>query len=244
MTDAMGRPLRHRPGASPAAPAVSYSDLPEPALRAILLGPSDSLPRFLAACARVCAEWRRVVMGSAAYGLGTGAGGAALMYRFPQWGPSEERAYHHNKRARVLKATARALKNGVETLRIDDTVCGDDGLVALAAALPALTGLWFLGCSDNPAAGARGWVALAGALPSLPALDELSGSRSTGMGSQGGLALAAAVPQCPRLTYVSVDRCGLDEQAKAALRAAAARVPRTAERPNGLHMGLNSLWES
>ena len=38
---------------------VSIADLPEPALRRILLGPSDNLLRFVAACARVCAEWRR-----------------------------------------------------------------------------------------------------------------------------------------------------------------------------------------
>ena len=49
---------------------IAIGDLPEPALRAILLGPSDNLLRFVAACARVCAEWRRVVGGSAAYGLG------------------------------------------------------------------------------------------------------------------------------------------------------------------------------
>ena len=49
---------------------IAIGDLPEPALRAILLGPSDNLLRFVAACARVCAEWRRVVGGSAAYGRG------------------------------------------------------------------------------------------------------------------------------------------------------------------------------
>ena len=40
---------------------IAIGDLPEPALRRILLGPSDNLLRFVAACARVCAEWRRVV---------------------------------------------------------------------------------------------------------------------------------------------------------------------------------------
>ena len=102
------------------------------------------------------------------------------------------------------------------------------------AALPAFAGLTRLNCSDNPAAGARGWVALAGALPSLPALDYIDASDCTGMGSEGAAALAAALPQCPRLQAVWVDGGGLDAQAMAALRAAAARVPRSAERPLGL----------
>eukprot|EP01045_Picozoa_sp_COSAG04_P054893 COSAG04_NODE_24795_length_316_cov_2.589862_1_plen_70_part_01 len=53
-----------------AATTPHISSLPEPALRAILLGFSDSLLRHAAAYARVCPEWRRVVGGSAAYGLG------------------------------------------------------------------------------------------------------------------------------------------------------------------------------
>ena len=114
------------------------------------------------------------------------------------------------------------------------TRCGDDGLVALAAALPALTRLRVLDCNGNPDATARGWVALAGALPSLPALETLDASSCPGMGSEGAAALAAAIPQCPRLKHVDVDGCRLDERAKAALRAAAARVPRSAERPLGL----------
>ena len=47
---------------------VSIGDLPPNVLHHILLGPSNNLLRFVAACARVCAEWRRVVGGSAAYG--------------------------------------------------------------------------------------------------------------------------------------------------------------------------------
>ena len=51
-----------------AAAAPHINDLPEPALRRILLTAvrTDSLLRFVAACARVCAEWWRVVGGSAA----------------------------------------------------------------------------------------------------------------------------------------------------------------------------------
>ena len=53
---------------------ITIGDLPEPALRRILLGSSDNLLRFVAACARVCAEWRRGVGASAAYGRALGAG--------------------------------------------------------------------------------------------------------------------------------------------------------------------------
>ena len=47
---------------------VCIGDLPEPALRRVLLTAveSDNLLRFVAACARVCGEWWRVVGGSAA----------------------------------------------------------------------------------------------------------------------------------------------------------------------------------
>lgn len=50
---------------------IGVGDLPAPALRHILLAvQSDNLLRHVSICARVCAEWRRVVGGSVAYGLG------------------------------------------------------------------------------------------------------------------------------------------------------------------------------
>ena len=54
---------------------VSIADLPPHALQHILLTATthDNLLRFVAACARVCGEWWRVVGGSAAYGRGLGA---------------------------------------------------------------------------------------------------------------------------------------------------------------------------
>ena len=59
--------LRARASIAP----VSITDLPEPALRRILLGAAhDNLLRHVSGCARVCAEWRRIAMGSVAYGLG------------------------------------------------------------------------------------------------------------------------------------------------------------------------------
>ena len=46
------------------------SKLPEIILRRILLTPrTENLLRYTSACARVCPEWRAIVMGSAAYAL-------------------------------------------------------------------------------------------------------------------------------------------------------------------------------
>ena len=131
---------------------------------------------------------------------------------------------------------AKALPPSLEKLQLTDTGCGDGGLVALAAAFPSLVHLQLLYCGSTPAATSRGWVALAGALPSLPALVELDARNSTGIGSVGAAALAAALPQCPALQVLVLDisDCGLDEQAKAALEAAAASVPVSEERPFGL----------
>ena len=108
-----------------------------------------------------------------------------------------------------VAALAKALPPTLETLELGQTGCGDDGLVALVAALPALTHLRNLFMNSNPAATARGWVALAGALPSLPALWSLFVENSTGMGSEGAAALAAAVPNCARLHALYVTGCQL-----------------------------------
>eukprot|EP01045_Picozoa_sp_COSAG04_P003684 COSAG04_NODE_152_length_22459_cov_12.374597_8_plen_302_part_00 len=286
-----------------AAAAPHIGALPVNALQHILLTATthDNLLRFVAACARVCGEWWRVVGGSAAYGRGRGAGeararvlraivgalekegekldlsfqgigdagaaalGAALLalptIRFTElhlygneltaaaaaslvpalrrpWGAGGLRSLTVQNNDGLgdagVAALAKALPPSLEGLFISETGCGDDGLVALAAALPALTRLRYMSCHTNPAASDRGWVALAGALPALPALESLWADGCPGMGSEGAAALAAAIPQCPRLRELAVSGCGLDERAKAALRAAAARVPSSAERPDGL----------
>eukprot|EP01045_Picozoa_sp_COSAG04_P003683 COSAG04_NODE_152_length_22459_cov_12.374597_7_plen_314_part_00 len=137
--------------------------------------------------------------------------------------------------AGVVALAKALLPPALVTLVISETGCGDDGLVALAAAFPTLTNFQRLRCRENPDGGARGWVALAAALPGLPAgAVEFTADGCTGMGSEGAAALVAAIPQCPRLRWLWLNSCGLDEQAKAALRAAAARVPRSTERPRGL----------
>ena len=83
---------------------ITIADLPPNVLHQILLGPSDNLLRFVAACARVCAEWRRVVGGSAAYGLG-----------LPRARREEDQWVNYyegddDERARLLKAIAKALE--------------------------------------------------------------------------------------------------------------------------------------
>eukprot|EP01045_Picozoa_sp_COSAG04_P007495 COSAG04_NODE_394_length_15124_cov_10.557005_1_plen_291_part_00 len=180
---------------------VTIGDLPEPALRAILLGPSDNLLRFVAACARVCAEWWRVVGGSAAYGRGLGKG----------------------KRASVLKAITKALEAEGEKLNLYWEFIGDPGAGALGAVLQALptirftvldldtndltaagvaslapalrrpwgdSGLRELRVSHNPL-GDAGVAALAKALP--PTLEDLEFG-SAGCGDAGFLAMAVALP--------------------------------------------------
>ena len=74
---------------------ITVGDLPEPALRRVLLTAVETpnLLRYVAACARVCAEWWRVVGGSAAYGRALGC-----------------------RRTRVLREISKALDAGDEKL--------------------------------------------------------------------------------------------------------------------------------
>eukprot|EP01045_Picozoa_sp_COSAG04_P011569 COSAG04_NODE_747_length_10615_cov_4.568372_9_plen_369_part_00 len=307
--------IRGRTGMGP----VAIGDLPEPALRAILLTATthDNLLRFVAACARVCAEWRRVVGGSAAYGLGLPREQHEDLPRWLQYdGDEDERARALRVISRALEADgeeldvrserlsdegaaalgaalqamprirfteldlrnndltaagvaslapalrrpwsdgledldlcdnplgdagvaglAKALPPTLETLTLSETGCGDDGLVALVAALSALTRLETLVFKSNPATTARGWAALVGALPSLVrqgrGLDALALDNNPGMGSENAAALAAAIPgmiwteDSPfgnwawkrGLRFVSVGGCQLDAETTAALKA-------------------------
>ena len=135
-----------------AAAAPHISDLPPNALQHILLTATthDNLLRFVAACARVCGEWWRVVGGSAAYGLG-----------LPQPAGDED------ERARLLKAITRALEAEEDDsmLRLGSKGIGDAGAAVLGAALQAMPRIRFtkldLQTSDLTAAGA---VSLAPAL--------------------------------------------------------------------------------
>ena len=296
---------------------VSINDLPEPALRAILLTAvkTDNLLRYVAACARVCADWRRLVRGSAAYGHGLPLGrledraydGESMAGA--EWVASRRRYRgDEGERARVLREVAEALDHEGDMLDLGNKHIGDGGAAALAAALlvidevpwselhlhrseltavgaralaPALKRRWWTGCGlrvinlnmnpldssavrvlaaalpptldwlrlgntrcdddglialaeafprlpklerimlIHPQASARGWAALAGALPSLPALERLDLPRNPGLaGYEAGLgvrALAAAIPRCPRLMWLDVSDCGLGQEARNAL---------------------------
>eukprot|EP01045_Picozoa_sp_COSAG04_P007498 COSAG04_NODE_394_length_15124_cov_10.557005_4_plen_341_part_00 len=138
---------------------ITIGDLPEPALRRILLGPSDNLLRFVAACARVCAEWRRVVGGSAAYGLGLPRGRRTFRPMF--CGPGSGRVKYDGddgERARVLKAVANALEKEGGHVDLNCSHISDAGAAALGAALQAMprirfTTLW-LEYNELTAAGA------------------------------------------------------------------------------------------
>ena len=109
------------------------------------------------------------------------------------------------------------LPPSLHELYLMEVDCGDDGFVALAAALPALTALRELGCGENPA-GPRGWAALAGALPSLPALQELWAQESPQLGAEGAAALVEAVPRCPQLRTFVVFGCSLETETVVSLR--------------------------
>eukprot|EP01045_Picozoa_sp_COSAG04_P007891 COSAG04_NODE_423_length_14604_cov_8.047777_8_plen_285_part_00 len=194
-----------------AAPHISA--LPEPALRGILLTAvrTDNLLRYVAACARVCAEWRRVVAGSAAYGR-------RLLRDMAE-------------RARVLKAITKALEAEGSELKLARVTIGDAGAAALGAAVmalptirftalqlegneltaaglaslaPALLRHWGAGglrglyVGGNPL-GDAGVVALAEALP--PTLGKLF-LQDTGCGDDGLVALAAALPALTRLWFL------------------------------------------
>eukprot|EP01045_Picozoa_sp_COSAG04_P028703 COSAG04_NODE_4529_length_2032_cov_3.078634_3_plen_301_part_00 len=203
-----------------AAAAPHINDLPEPALRRILLTAvrTDSLLRFVAACARVCAEWWRVVGGSAAYGRGL---------------PTERTVVlPHGERGRVLKALSGALVKGGDTLDLLRIGIGDSGAAVLAAGLQAMPqirfttvdldsndvtaaglasfapvlrrpwgdgGLEELDMRFNPGLGDAGVATLAKALP--PSLEVLS-IRDTGCGDDGLVALAAALPALAHLRFL------------------------------------------
>jgi len=183
------------------------NDLPEPALRGILLTSvqAENLLRYLSACARVCCEWRRVVVESRAYARGLGRG---------------------SRRSRILKDVAKAVDTG---LHLPRKQIGDTSVATLAAALQAMPrirfeyfnldrnklgapaaaslaptlrlpwgkrGLRRLILSDNRELGDAGVATLAAALPR--SLEQLS-LREIGCGDDGFAALAAAIPNLQRL---------------------------------------------
>ena len=87
-------------------------------------------------------------------------------------------------------ALAGGLPPTLETLDVRVTRCGDEGLAAVAAAIPA-TRLQTLRFANN-VVGPAGWAALCAALPLLPALRYIDGDGNV-LGDGGAVALAASL---------------------------------------------------
>jgi hypothetical protein len=101
-----------------------------------------------------------------------------------------------------LTALAAALPVELELLKIGDTCCGDVGMSAIARKLPALTQLRHLCCSDNPAVQGPGWAALSAALPQLTMLRCLSASGNGGLDDCAATALAQSLPTTIETLYL------------------------------------------
>eukprot|EP01045_Picozoa_sp_COSAG04_P029626 COSAG04_NODE_4915_length_1827_cov_2.114583_2_plen_484_part_00 len=232
---------------------IAIFDLPEPALRRILLGSSDNLPRFLAACACVCAEWRRVVGGSAAYGLG-----------LPRGRREDDTHYvgDDDERARLLKAITKALEamevisevhpfDGVnyrKRLCLYDEAIGDAGAAVLAAALhPRMFRLELeLGRNELTAAGVTSLAPAlrcpwGGGLKGLyfsPRKGDEESTRGNTLGDAGVAALAKALP--PTLEWLALEGTGCGDEGLVALAAALPALTRL----DSLDFGRNPLGDA
>ena len=196
----------------PAAAGTHIGSLPITVLRHILLAmQSDNLLRYVSTCARVCREWRWVVVGSPAYGRGMGG----------------------VERRRVLTRITKALERSGITLH-PGGLGGTPGAATFAAALQAVPrtrfrklsmvrsdltargaallapalgrqwgahGLRKLNLGDNPSLGDAGVKALVKALPTT--LKELHFD-NTSCGDDGLVALAAQLPRLANLELLQL----------------------------------------
>ena len=136
--------------------------------------------------------------------------------------------------------------------------CGNDGMIAVAAALPSLLRLTDLDCGHNPRIGDAGFSAFAGALPQLPELGFVCASGSTSLGLEGALAIAAALrpaaaaaaggaaaaaaAQCLKLSDFELDGCSaIPDSGRQALQSAweaHVSAPRPSPLPRNAHEQL------
>jgi hypothetical protein len=203
---------------------VAIGDLPAPALQCILLTAvrTDNLLRYVAACASVCATWRRVVAGSAAYGLGLPRSRSRPVPDY-SW-LTKHHAEDDDERARVLKTITWGLEQDpVHGLRVGHLRVGA-GMAALGAALQAMPQIRFtrldVGDGDLSAAG------VASLVPALrrPWGDgglrrfhvNCSGSdRRCSVGDAGMKALTGVLP--PTLEWLSFEGTGCSDDGFEAL---------------------------
>ena len=149
-------------------------------------------------------------------------------------------------------AIAAALPPTLDTLCVSKTECGSKGMSALAAALPR-TQIMLLDCSLNPTVGDDGWMALGAALPQMATLGCLNCSENqmtaasltalaagltepsvwsltldlerSGIDDTGARVLADALPRMTRLKKLLLRGNAFGLESRAALRAAVAQHP-------------------
>ena len=115
-----------------------------------------------------------------------------------------------------LTALAGALPNTLESLFLDNTGCGDRAMATIATALPAMPGLQKLELQRNPAVSKVGWAALGNALPKLPELKKL-GCERCAMDDAGAVALAAGIQEAPSLIRLDLAGSNFGDLGKRAL---------------------------
>ena len=219
---------------------VSIGDLPEPALRRILLTATshDNILRFVAACARVCCEWWRVVGSSAAYGRGLTTGRETVLKKITaqleKTGDTLDLTAHFrggtpigDAGAAVLVATLQVTTNTSCCLRIvHRTRAHRRGLPLQALARIRFTGLVLWG-NHLTAVGVRSLVPALrrqwgpGGLRKLAsggvsARFDVAGAR--GLGDAGVAALTGALPST--LEDLSIGGAGCGDEGFVALAAA------------------------
>ena len=102
--------------------------------------------------------------------------------------------------ARGLAAVLAALGPRLETIHFGTCAMGDEGFVALAAAMPRLTALKTINAGWN-GCGDAGAEALAEALPGARALECLDMEGNRGVGAAGRAALGAAAARLGALRH-------------------------------------------
>lgn len=118
-----------------------------------------------------------------------------------------------------LALLADGLPLTLEVLVLCNTGCGDGGMVAMVAALPAVTSLRALHCGANPAVGQAGWAALGEVLPQLPRLQKLDLRGCAGLGDGGVAVLAPALPRAVSLHDLNLSGCNIGDAGAVALAA-------------------------